>query len=137
MGMWAPSVNIGGSEDLQQGKGECRRACIGSRAGAAPRAAGKPVATIGKGVNAPDSVQNGREGPTAGSEYMDLKLSLSPAQICSDQGWEYNLCIQNASLRLVSYTNPFVSKASGSTGVFGKLNYTPLFSGVRPYRFLS
>lgn len=47
-----------------------------------------------------------------------LNLSLFPIQICLDQGREDNPGTQNASLQLISHTNPFISKASGFTGVW-------------------
>ena len=46
-----------------------------------------------------------------------LNLSLFPIHICLDQGREDNPGTQNASLQLISSTNPFISKASGFTGI--------------------
>lgn len=80
-------VNIGGSEDLKHGKGECGRAFIWSRAGPAWGAAGKPVGTTGKGVKPlcflttekPNSVQKG-EGDLSTGASNSLCLLCKSAQ---------------------------------------------------------
>lgn len=71
-------------------------------------------------------------GARPGSEYGDVEFCLSYSHL---PGLEVRTQAMHPECKLatISYTNPFVSKASDFTEVLDSGYHIPLSSGIRPY----